>query len=285
MVFLFILMSQCAALYYIHFVPYERTPIDVSAFNAQFNRMIANATIDSIARGNYFRKDSNHFVVKSPSVLFAFDPNSLEKEGWEKFGLSSKQSATIVHFVSKGGKFRMKEDLKKVYGMKKSDYNRLEAYINLPDSTTYFSAKQTQKAKKKDVLRVDLAKADSLDILKLPGIGPGFTHRILAYRNKLGGFCSLDQLHEVWGFTDSLFQAIAPNIFLSDTIPFKPLLVNTLSWDELKVHPYLGYKLARILVNYRDQHGAFQSLADFRSVPLITEENFRKLAPYLKFKD
>ncbi|MBP6648934.1 MAG: helix-hairpin-helix domain-containing protein, partial [Bacteroidia bacterium] len=44
-------------------------------------------------------------------------------------------------------------------------------------------------------------------------------------------------------------------------------------------------KLARILVNYRDQHGAFQSLADFRSVPLITEENFRKLAPYLKFKD
>ncbi|MBK6837460.1 MAG: helix-hairpin-helix domain-containing protein [Bacteroidetes bacterium] len=73
------------------------------------------------------------------SSSFAFNPNSLEKEGWEKFGPSSKQSATIVHFVSKGGKFRMKEDLKKVYGMKKNDYNRLEAYINLPDSTTYFS--------------------------------------------------------------------------------------------------------------------------------------------------
>lgn len=285
MVFIFILIVQCIALYGLHFFPVHREPVDPANFEAEFERLLPEDSGNTFTAGTSVDNYPRNNIQRPQPILFVFDPNTTEKEDLEKLGLSAKQSATIVNFVSRGGKFRRKEDLKKVYGVKLKDYNRLEPFINLPDSSTYFSAKKNRKEANKEVLRVDLANADSLEILKLPGIGPGFTHRILAYRFKLGGFSSIDQLHEVWGFTDSLFAAISPNIFLSDSVPSKPLLINTIAWDELKLHPYVGYKLARIIVNYRDQHGAFQSLADFRSVPLITEENFRKLAPYLKFRD
>ena len=284
-VLLVIIIAQCTGIFFLHYFPYEREPIDLSAYNSELERLIIR---DSLATKKPDSFSSFEKKVDSPEQirkLFAFDPNSIGKAEWEQLGLSSKQAATIVNFVSKGGKFRMKEDLKKVYGFKNADYNRLQTYISLPDSGTYYSDKKAAKEKKKNPLHVDLAKADSLEILRLPGIGPGFTHRIIAYRNKLGGFYSLEQLHEVWGFSDSLYTTLTGLVYLSDTVPFNPLRINTISKEELKSHPYVGYKLAGLLINYRDQHGAFKSLDDFRNLPLITEENLRKLAPYLKFRD
>ncbi|MBK7850513.1 MAG: helix-hairpin-helix domain-containing protein [Bacteroidetes bacterium] len=200
-------------------------------------------------------------------------------------GFKFKASRDDSELCFKGWKIQNERGSEKVYGFKNADYNRLQTYISLPDSGTYYSDKKAAKEKKKEALHVDLAKADSLEILKLPGIGPGFTHRIIAYRNKLGGFYSLEQLHEVWGFSDSLYTTLTGLVYLSDTVPFNPLRINTISKEELKSHPYVGYKLAGLLINYRDQHGAFKSLDDFRNLPLITEENLRKLAPYLKFRD
>ncbi|MCC7223037.1 MAG: helix-hairpin-helix domain-containing protein [Chitinophagales bacterium] len=67
---------------------------------------------------------------------FAFDPNQLTYEQGVQLGLSPKLSRTIVNYLEKGGRFRRKEDLKKIYGMTEADYQRLEPYIQLPETTT-----------------------------------------------------------------------------------------------------------------------------------------------------
>ena len=96
-------------------------------------------------------------------------------------------------------------------------------------------------------------------------------------------FRSTEQLKEVWGFDDTLYREIQSRINLSDTIPFRFIHLNSASYEELKSHPYIGYALTRTLLNYREQHGPFQRPEDLLKIPLVKEENLRKLARYLRF--
>lgn len=307
-IFILILSLQCVILFWMHYFPLHPELIITDNFESELDQQIIS---DSLAlRNSTFKKpdlseNSHHFqsgkadenvpysddsrksLIESTSqtkvLMEKFDPNSIDKAQWMLFGLSAKQASIILRFLEKGGKFRVKQDLQKIYSIKYTDYLRMEPYILLPDSGDYYKKKDSERKQKNNPLRIDLAKADSLEILRLPGIGPGFTHRILTYREKLGGFCSLEQLHEIWGMNDSLFNAVQSFVFLSDTIPFRLIELNKINFDELKLHPYVGFKLARILLNYRDQHGPFHNMNDLNSIPLIPQENLRKLAGYLSF--
>lgn len=83
-------------------------------------------------------------------------------------GFKFKASRDDSELCFKGWKIQNERGSEKVYGFKNADYNRLQTYISLPDSGTYYSDKKAAKEKKKEALHVDLAKADSLEILKLP---------------------------------------------------------------------------------------------------------------------
>ena len=67
------------------------------------------------------------------------------------------------------------------------------------------------------------------------------------------------------------------------TPDFSPHLIsiNTASEKELGTHPYLSFKLAKAIVAYRFQHGAFTNVDDLTQIQLITETDFKKLKPYL----
>ena len=65
---------------------------------------------------------------------FNFDPNLLDQKSWLKLGLSEKQINVIQNYISKGGKFRIKNDLKKMYCISKDEFEKLEPFILLPDS-------------------------------------------------------------------------------------------------------------------------------------------------------
>ena len=64
---------------------------------------------------------------------------------------------------------------------------------------------------------------------------------------------------------------------------FAPALldVNTASFEVLQAHPYVGKRLARVLVAYRQQHGPFQQPADLRKIRILDEDSFNKMLPYL----
>ena len=61
--------------------------------------------------------------------------------------------------------------------------------------------------------------------------------------------------------------------------------INSLIFEELRIHPYINYKEAKIIVNFRKQHGDFQSIKDIQKIKLITPEIFRKIVPYFKTND
>jgi DNA uptake protein ComE-like DNA-binding protein len=62
---------------------------------------------------------------------------------------------------------------------------------------------------------IDLDRAQEWEILSLPKVGPTLAHRILADRDSLGPFGSLEELRRVKGVGNAVLEAITPYVTFS----------------------------------------------------------------------
>lgn len=131
-------------------------------------------------------------------------------------------------------------------------------------------------------LVVELNSADTVTLQLLNGIGPTFARRIIAYRERLGGYVSKEQLLEVYGFTPSLLEHISPYLEL-DTANLRHIPINTLELKQLIKHPYIEYYQARDIVRLRNRGFVFNTPDDLRSIPSMSDSTMNRLLPYLDF--
>lgn len=127
---------------------------------------------------------------------------------------------------------------------------------------------------------VDLNQADTFDLQEIYGIGPTFAKRIVKYRNNLGGYISLRQLHEVWGIDSSLFRKIIPYLYIQDT-GIRKININQADIRTLKQHPYLDYYQAKEIYLHRQKYGNFKRVAELKNVNLIDSGTYSRVSPYL----
>jgi competence ComEA-like helix-hairpin-helix protein len=125
--------------------------------------------------------------------------------------------------------------------------------------------------------------ADTFAFIALPGIGSKLSKRIISFRDKLGGFYSVEQVGETYLLPDSTFQKIKPYLFVSNS-SLKRININTASVDEMKAHPYIKYNMANAIFQYRQQHGNYISVEQIKKILIITDEIYQKAAPYLSVK-
>jgi DNA uptake protein ComE-like DNA-binding protein len=223
--------------------------------------------------------------------LFFFDPNTVSAEGWRTLGLKDKTILTIQHYLSKGGRFKSSEDIRKIYGIHTDLADRLIPYIiikkveknNQPYQKKSFHVSEERKQPLKPAFihsPVDINLADSMAFERLPGIGPKLAARIIHFRNKLGGFYSIDQVAETYALPDSTFQHIKP--FLKMESPgIKQIDINIADSRQLHNHPYINWNLANAIIQYRQQHGKFKETVDLLQIEIISPEIFKRLSPYL----
>lgn len=231
------------------------------------------------------KSESNRNVSVS-NERFVFNPNTITQEEALKLGFSKKTSSTLINFRNKGGKFYKPEDLKKLYGFPSSLFEELESYVLIPNERKEFRKdtiypKKTYEKKKYIRELVDLNSADSLAIVYLRGIGPGFTKRILKYRTMLGGFHSVSQLKEVYGMTDSLFLTLSSQIKLDDNLITK-IPINAIDFNSLRKHPYFNFQTAQAVINFRLKHGKL-SETTIKELGVFSDEKLRLILPYLSY--
>ncbi|RKR82221.1 competence ComEA-like helix-hairpin-helix protein [Mucilaginibacter gracilis] len=269
-----VLMLIIALVLVIPFIlPYfhQDKPMDVTGFKK------ALAQLKSAKGGNpngtsVFNSDDDK---KDPHpILFKFNPNGLADEQWKKLGLSQHQINGIKNYEAKGGHFYTRADVKKMYTITADDYTRIEAYIDLPAGETF--------AKKGDII-IEINTADSAHLTQLRGIGPSFAARIVSYRRQLGGFAYKGQLKEVYGIDSAKYNQLAKQITVNPKKIVK-IDINHVVVDDLRRFPYLNFKQMNAIVEYRKQHGNYQSITDLHDIALLDDEILRKIAPYLKFK-
>lgn len=223
--------------------------------------------------------------VNAESQLFYFDPNTLSKTGWQQLGITDRTIQTIQKYISKGGRFYKPEELGKIFGLKKQDYTRLLPYVKIekpnkaPEENIVLPQAVKQRSENKTTL-IDINLADTTSLIQLPGIGSKLATRIINFRDKLGGFYSVEQIAEVYGISDTLFQKIRTR-FVCPNPNVHTLNINNATPDELKAHPYIKYQIANAVIQYRMQHGNFTTLDQLKDIHLISEETFRKILPYV----
>ncbi len=259
MVVLLVLIAVVLIAPYIYQWYYKDNTINITEFNA-----------DVAALSNANPQLSTE--SKTPqSELFKFDPNTVSTTDWQRLGITAKQAAIIKNYTAKGGRFRKADDLQKIYGLTKVDYARLSPFIIIPE----------EKAKPNVI--VELNAADSAKLTTIDGIGGAFAKRIIYYRERLGGFIAKEQIKEVFGIDDLKYDEIKGQVKV-DADRIRKININTITFDKLRLMPYLNYKQVNAIIEYRNQHGDYASIRDLQNIAIIDADILRKIGPYLIYK-
>ena len=245
--------------------------------------------------------------------LAPFDPNALTAQDWEARGVPHFAASRMVKYRAAAGGFKSKAQLKEIYGLPDSVYQRLAPFMQLPDETpqrgerpAYAATRRGpdgkfpplagageagrpfsgsySRVKPHNLQPFDLNTADTTQLMQIRGIGRGRAKWVVRYRNQLGGYLRKEQLDEVFVLKDApdLRDSLKKYTFVAAGFSPKLVDVNAASFDELYLHPYIGKPRARLIVAYRQQHGPFKRVEDLKQIPVLKVEDWEKLRPYVR---
>ena len=262
--------------------------IDDPAFEEQLSLFLKHEeAFTKVAAGGFDFSNPDKEASRRKITPFVFDPNKLDAAGWQRLGFTEKQAEGIVKYRDKGGRFRVKEDLKRLFVVTDETYRLLEPFVQIeletPAQEQGNPGKDTRTplpGKPYPKYQVELNRADSAELVKAYGIGPATARRILRYREKIGGFADPEQLMEVSGIDSSRYQQIREGVF-ADADLIRKIEINSLSVNELRKHPYIDYYIAKAIVDRRVRKGAYTSPDELKEIPLIYDALFKKLRPYI----
>lgn len=214
------------------------------------------------------------------SQRFPFDPNTLDSVGLTELGIPGYIVSNILRYRRKGGYFSTPEKFGAVYGMKPELFAELEPFIVIEDR--YLKEVSAAPGSASD-LPVDLNTADSTQLIQIKGLSRGMARSVLRFRSASGGFVAPEQLKEVYGMTDEVYEQIRPSC-TADPTAIRKIQVNKASVDKLRAHPYLNFYQAKAIYELRRRRGKLESMDQLRHLGEIDDLTLKKLAAYFSFE-
>ena len=270
--------------------PFSPTPNETAFHNLDSLLMLREAALKELQE-----KEAERVTQVNELHPFPFNPNTMTEEEGLQMGLSDRQVHNIVNYRNSGGHFYSKKDLGKLYSISESDFEQLEPFIVLPEVSRDTRASrekaktketkndvETPKPVKKEIPIVDINSVDSATLVELPQIGSFTAGRIVEYREKLGGFIQLEQLHEVKGVDSARYATILPYLRL-ENVEIQQLDVNRSDFKTLVNHPYLSYNQVKAIVNHREKKGMIKNWTQLQTVVGEKEPINPLIESYLKY--
>lgn len=157
-------------------------------------------------------------------------------------------------------------------------HDSTQRLVTSPDYVGPPSGTERVVAKYQHYVSLDLNAVDSLTLLRVPGIGPAFAHRILSLRSRLGGYYTVLQLQEVYGMDADRFVQLRP--WFAVRTPPRQHPLSALRADSLPWHPYLNRAQLQGLRLGVLRQGRHLSWRHLRQSPAFSREDSIRLAPY-----
>ncbi len=246
-------------------------------------------------------------LLSKNQTLFPFDPNTIDSAALDSLLLSEKIKRNILKYRSRGGSFRNAADFSRLYGMNDSIMDVLAAYLIFPKSNEHgFPATDRFDARARivnpnagkgnygngeDRIRnsrsskfiLDINQADSVQFRALPGIGGVLSKRIVKYRERLGGFYSVDQLLEVYGIKPDVLDAFKDRLTVN---PEDVVLldINFADVARLARHPYCPKEMAQRIVKFRSIHGFIENPDVLIDSMILSISEFDRIRNYFPNK-
>ena len=211
--------------------------------------------------------DKKEFIVPVPEDVF--DPDTMSNDSWIKLGLSERQAEVLVSYRNRVGGFYNIDQLYNAYVLDSNRVNTWKPFL------VFNKKKPLEK-------RIEINTATAEEFKTLRGIGEKLSERIVTYREKLGGYVRVEQIAEVYGLSAETFETILPKLKVNvDAV--KPIMINQIEMKELAAHPYFTFQMAKLIVNYRLQHGPYSNMDELLKSKGIEIEDVQKVEPYINF--
>ncbi len=250
---------------------------------------------DQVGKQESDQLDSLVSLMESENqrTFFRFDPNTISIDSLKLLGVSEEIASVWLNYVASGGRFSKPSDIKKIYGFDSLLAGSLLPYVVIPGSkkerkeeTEVHNYEKYDRPKgsteKSNFEKKDINAAASQDLIQVFGIGEVLSSRIIKYRNLLGGFVTMNQLHEVYGLDSLVVSELRERYYVEKSFSPKKININTAEYKTVLRHPYLSKELTDKLFEVRNQK-------DY----VFTERNFRQLVdndsvcfivlPYIEF--
>ena len=141
---------------------------------------------------------------------------------------------------------------------------------------------KTPFVKKEAVEILDINQATPEDLIKIYGIGPAISERILKEKDKFGAFVSMQQMNDIWGLSPEVIEKLNQHFKVLNHNNLKKIKINEASIKELMQFPYFKYAVAKEIVIYRSSNGEIK-IEDLSKINDFPVDKINIIALYLDF--
>ncbi|MCF0193251.1 MAG: helix-hairpin-helix domain-containing protein [Prevotella sp.] len=249
-------------------------------------------------------------------TLHPFDLNTATPDELLSLGFTEREVRSVMNYRAKGGVYRQKEQMSRISGMTKGEYDRLAPYfrvgedyrpaadfVKMPERGSgyheasgipeyqYSEKKSTETASEEnpseaEVLpklrageTVPINASDTTALKRIPGVGSYYAKTIVNYREKLGGFYAVEQLNDL-----QFVPADIQDWLVFDPVPLRKLKVNSLPINRLIVHPYITFYQAQAIKDHIRKNGALKSIRELALNKNFSDSDLERLEPYLDYE-
>ncbi len=227
--------------------------------------------------------------------LFPFDPNTATQRELETLGLPEWIAARVVKYREAGGRFRTKADLQRIYGFSEADYQRLEAYIQLPGTPARPRMEPRETIESPEV-RLKPRYFDPNAVRQDELVSMGLPERVaqtwVNYRQAGGRFFRPDDLDKLYGLKPEWAAALKPYVRLKTSDPPRASVaenpmqvdINTASPEEWRRLRGIGKVYSERIVRFREALGGFSHIGQVAHTYGLPDSTFQAIRTHLILK-
>lgn len=212
-------------------------------------------------------RDSITPVAVGPFRIDTVSANYLRAIG----AFTKRQAEVFIRWRDRSG-MRDMEEVRACYVVDDSLADALEPYILFPEPEPTPWEEP-----------IEINRADSATLRSIVGIGEKSVVAIMKYRLRLGGFHHKEQIREVRGVTPENYYKILQQIWC-DSNEIQKIDINFAPPETLRRHPYIPPAMLRRLIKFRTLKGGWSSTRDLIRHNILSEEEAKRLEPYLEFR-
>lgn len=239
----------------------------------------------------------------------SFDPNTVDSLTLIGLGLKPWKVKNFLHYRAAGKVFRSAEEMGNTYGWTEEDVEKVRGYVRVEkeyerDGRRLFGKteknrtrewmdeeKRDERERREDrqtytsnkfhaLTKVDVNTADTATLRRIPGVGEKISEAIVRYRERLGGFYSVEQLTEIKIVSPELLEWF----MVSASSNVQKIPINRASFQALNRHPYISYEQTKALLQYVRLYGEVKDEETLLSTGIFTKEDLEKFKPYIAYE-
>ena len=221
-------------------------------------------------------------------IIYPFNPNFITDYKGYKLGMSVTELDKLFAFRKQNKYVNSAKEFQAVTGVSDSLLNVISPYFKFPDwvnqpKKQYSSYSNNAFENKKAIVKIDINQGTQEDLIKVYGIGPALSERILKQKESLGGFVSMEQLQFIWGLSPEVIDNLNKHFVVTTEPKINKVDINNASVKELAKFPYFNYSIAKEIVTHRSMNGEIRNIEDLTKIKGLPNEKIKIIALYLEF--